>query len=111
MLDFDLVKLILIGGIASSIITTATIQKVKEFLPKKSYIKYASLIVSLVIGKLFAYCFCELSIINCIWCGLLSWIGAEAIFKIFEDKIFTPFSKMNETISIPKENEIKSEEK
>lgn len=109
MLDFDLVKLVLIGAIASSIITTAIVQKIKEMVSKKKIINYISLGVSIIIGTLFALCFCDLSLVSCLWVGLISWIGADAIYKTFEDKVFKPFKKMNEVVEIPKENEIKVE--
>ena len=57
----------------------------------------------MVIGTLFAICFSDLSIINSLWIGLISWIGADAIYKSFEDKIFKPFSKMQEVVEVPKE--------
>lgn len=103
MLDFNLIKNILIVAIGSSIITTAIVQKIKESLNSKKYIGYISLGVSMVIGTLFAICFSDLSFVNCFWVGLISYIGADAIYKAFEDKIFKPFSKMQELIEIPKE--------
>lgn len=103
MLNFNLIKNILIVAIASGIITTAIIQKIKENLKSKKYIWLISLGVSMIIGTLFAICFSELSLINSIWVGLISWIGADAIYKAFEDKVFKPFSKMQEVVEIPKE--------
>lgn len=103
MLDFNLIKNILIVAIGSSIITTAVVQKIKESLNSKKYIGYISLGVSMVIGTLFAICFSDLSMVNALWVGIISWIGADAIYKSFEDKIFKPFSKMQELIEIPKE--------
>ncbi len=102
MLDFNLIKSVLIVAIGSSIITTATVQKIKETLNTKKYLGLVSLGVSMVIGTLFAKCFSDLSIINSLWVGLISWIGAEVIYKTFEDKIFTPFSKMQEVVEVPK---------
>lgn len=106
MLDFELIKLVLVVSIGSSIITTATIQKIKETLNTKKYIGLISLGVSMIIGILFAICFSELVIVNCLWVGLISWIGADAIYKTFEDKIFTSFSKMQEVVEVPRQNEI-----
>lgn len=102
MLDFDLIKNILIVAIGSSIICTATVQKIKENLKTKKYLWLISLGVSMAIGTLFAICFSDLSIVNSLWVGLISWIGADAIYKSFEDKIFKPFSKMQEVVEIPK---------
>lgn len=110
MLDFDLIKNILIVAIGSSIITTAIVQKIKEIMPTKKWISLISLGVSMIIGTLFAICFSELSLINCFWVGLCSWVGADALYKAFEDKIFTPFSKLNEVIEVPKQNKITFDE-
>lgn len=103
MLDFNLIKNILIVAIGSSIITTAVVQKIKESLNSKKYLWLISLGVSMAIGTLFAICFSDLSIVNSLWVGLISWIGADAIYKSFEDKIFKPFSKMQEVVEIPKD--------
>lgn len=61
----------------------------------------------MIIGTLFAICFSDLSIVNSLWVGLISWVGADAIYKTFEDKIFKPFSKMQEVVEVPK-NQIKT---
>lgn len=102
MLDFNLIKNILIVAIGSSIITTAVVQKIKETLNTKKYLGLIFLGVSMIIGTLFAICFSDLKVVNCLWVGLISWIGADAIYKSFEDKIFKPFSKMQEVVEIPK---------
>ena len=107
MLDFNLIKSVLIVAIGSSIITTATVQKIKETLNTKKYLCLISLGVSMIIGTLFAKCFSDLSIINSLWVGLISWIGAEVIYKTFEDKLFKPFNKLQEVVEIPK-NQIKT---
>lgn len=109
MLDFDTIKLVLIVAIAGSIITTAIIQKIKEGVKTKKYLWIISLGVSLIFGTLFALSFSDLSFVNCLWVGGITWIGADAIYKTFEDKVFKPFKKINEVVEIPKENEIKKE--
>lgn len=103
MLDFVLIKNILIVAIGASIISTALIQKIKENINSKKYLGLISLGVSMVIGTLFAICFSDLKVVNCLWVGLISWIGADAIYKSFEDKIFKPFSKMQEVVEVPKD--------
>ena len=109
MLKFELIKNVLIVGIGAGIITTALVQKIKEGLKTKKYLVLISFIVSMVIGTLFAKYFSDLSIVYCLWAGLFSFIGADILYKTFEDKIFTPFSKLNEVIEVPIENEIKGE--
>lgn len=110
MLDFNLIKNILIVAIGSSIITTAVVQKIKESLNSKKYLWLISLGISMVIGTLFAICFSDLSIVNSLWCGLICWIGADAIYKTFEEKVFKPFAKMQEVVEVPKEQIITLEE-
>lgn len=102
MLDFNLIKSVLIVAIGSSIITTAVVQKIKETLNTKKYLGLISLGVSMIIGTLFAMCFSDLSIINSLWVGLISWVGADAIYKTFEDKLFKPFNKLQEVVEVPK---------
>lgn len=100
MLDFDLIKTILVVAIAGSIITTATIQKIKEILNAKKYLGLISLGVSMIVGTLFAICFSDLSLVNCLWAGGICWLGADAIYKSFEGKIFTSFSQMNKNVIV-----------
>ena len=100
MLDFDLIKIILVVAIAGSIITTATIQKIKEILKTKKYLGLIGLGVSMIIGTLFAVCFSDLSSVNCLWAGGVCWLGADMIYKAFEDKIFTKFSDMNKNVIV-----------
>ncbi|MBE6144050.1 MAG: hypothetical protein E7169_00530 [Firmicutes bacterium] len=111
MLDINLIKNILIVSIATSIITTAFVQKVKETIKfkKSNRLVFVSFIVSMILGPLFSLSFSNVSIINSLWVGLISFLGADMLYKMFEEKVFTPFSKIYEdgTIEIPKENEIR----
>ena len=110
MLNLTLIKNVLVVAIGSSIITTSIIQKIKERLKTKKSLWFVSLGVSILFGTLFAYCFSDLSLVNCLWVGLVSWVGASAIYSAFEDKIFKPFSEMNKTIEAPAENVITLDE-
>ena len=99
-MDLDLIKQILVVAIASSIISTATIQKVKVVLKNKTLLYILALIISVAIGTLFALSFSDLNIQNAIWVGLVTWVGADTIYQAFEDKIFTSFSDMNSNTEI-----------
>lgn len=99
-MDLELVKQILIVSIGASIISTATIQKIKEALKSKKWLFLVSSIVSIGIGICFALSFTEMSIINSIWVGLITWIGADSIYKAFEGKIFKQFSSIENVIEI-----------
>ena len=103
-MDLELIKQILIVSIAASIVSTATIQKIKEQLKSKKWLFFTSLISSITIGITFALSFTELSIINSIWVGLITWIGADAIYKSFEDKIFKRFSDIENVTEIKRDD-------
>lgn len=99
-MNLEIIKQILIVSIAASIVSTATIQKIKEQLKSKKWLFFVSLISSIGIGIAFALSFTELSLINSIWVGLITWIGADAIYKSFEDKIFKKFSDIEQVVEI-----------
>lgn len=111
MLNLDLIKNILIISIACSIVTTALVQKIKEAFEfkKSNRLVIVSFAVSMVIGTLFALSFSNTSLINSLWAGLISFIGADTLYKMFEDKIFKPFGEIykKETVEIPKDDFIK----
>lgn len=100
MLNIELLKNVLIISISSSIITTAIVQKIKEQLKTKKYILLISFMISLTIGTLFSISFSNINLYHSIWSGLFSFIGADALYLAFEDKIFKRFS------DIAKEKEI-----
>lgn len=106
-MDIELVKQIIIVAIASSIISTAIVQKVKEQLKSKKWLFFVGLVVSIGIGIVFALSFSELSLLSSAWVGIVSWIGADAIYKAFEDKIFKSFSNIDnaKTIVIERDDE------
>lgn len=100
MLNITLLKNILIISMASSIISTALIQRLKEAFKKRKYIVIKSFLVSMIIGITFSYCFTDINFVNSLWVGLISFIGADAIYKAFEDKIFNSFSSLENVIYI-----------
>lgn len=106
MLNITLLKNILIISMASSIISTSLIQRLKEAFKKRKYIVIKSFIISMLIGISFSYCFTNISFINSLWVGLISFIGADAIYKAFEDKIFASFSSLENVIYIER-NDLK----
>lgn len=100
MLNITLLKNILIISIASSIISTSLIQRLKEGTKCKNHMCLKSLIISLITGVLFTLSFTDLTIYNSLWVSIISFIGADAIYKTFEDKIFKSFSNLDDTITI-----------
>lgn len=103
-MNLEIIKQILIVSIAASIVSTATIQKIKEQLKSKKWLFFVSLISSVGIGIVFALSFTELSKSNSIWVGLITWLGADAIYKSFEDKIFKRFSDIENVTEIKRDD-------
>lgn len=99
-MNLDLIKQILVIAMSSSIISTATIQKIKCCVKKRMIICILSIVISFLIGILFTLSFTNLNILDSIWVGLITWVGADTIYKAFENKIFTSFSTMNRTNNI-----------
>lgn len=102
-MKIELLKEILITAIAASIFSTSIIQKIKEHLLKKNTLFFTSLVISLITGILFSISFTNLNIINSIWVGVITWVGADAVYKTFEDKIFKSFSNINNIEIIERE--------
>lgn len=100
MLKFTLIRNVLIIAIASSIISTSLIQRIKEGTHSKKYMLLKSFIISMIIGISFSLTFSDITWIYAIWVGLISFIGADAIYKAFEDKIFDSFEDMENVIYI-----------
>lgn len=88
MIDVTLLKNILVVSVASSIISTELIQIIKETELPNFLINIFSFIISILIGIFFTMTFTDLTFLNSIWVGIISFIGADMIYKTFEEKIF-----------------------
>ncbi len=100
MLDVTILKNVLMVAVASSIISTALIQRIKESALTKSYLPIYSFIISMAVGICFSLTFSDLSPIDSVWVGLISYVGADAIYKLFEDKIFSSLNSIDDVITI-----------
>lgn len=100
MLNLTLIKNVLVIAMSSSIISTALIQRIKEGTKSKKYMLLKSFIISMFIGITFTLSFSNTTLLNALWVGLISFIGADAIYKTFEDKIFDSFSSLENVIYI-----------
>lgn len=95
MLDITLIQELLIIAIALSVITCAFIQKTKGIFKKSKWINLYSLVVNMVLGVLFCVSFTKTSVINSLWVGLFSYIGADTLYKTLEGKL-KPYSELVE---------------
>ena len=48
----------------------------------------------MIFGTLFALTFSDAKLQESLWVGLFSFIGADALYKTFEDKIFKSFANI-----------------
>lgn len=94
MLNVTLLKSVLIVSIASSIISTTLVQRLKMAFKSTKYLLIYSFIISFSVGVAFSITFSDLSFIDSLWVGLISFIGADAIYQMFEDKIFSSLSSV-----------------
>lgn len=111
MIELELIKNLLTIAMASSVITTASVQKIKEAVTfkKSSRLVIVSFVVSMIFGTLFAVTFANVEIAEALWVGFFSFIGADAIYKMFEDKIFKSFAEIveNNKVVVDEKNIIK----
>lgn len=87
MLDMTLLQELLIIAIAVSVIAVAFIQKTKGMFKKSKWVNPYSFVVNMVLGIIFCLSFTEASIINSLWVGLFSYIGADTLYKSLEGKL------------------------
>lgn len=87
MLNITLLQELLIIAIAVSVIAVAFIQKTKGMFKKSKWVNPYSFVVNMILGIIFCLSFAEASIINSLWVGLFSYIGADTLYKSLEGKL------------------------
>lgn len=107
MLNFSLLKDLLIIAMAVSTVTVILIQKTKRFLPKSYLIPLYSLIINLTVGYFFSKTFASnITNIESIWIGLFAFLGADSIYTSLEGKLssYTNITNKDEVVGeIPHE--------
>lgn len=105
-MNVDLIKVLLLIACASSVISTAFVQKIKSasIIKCNSCLLYISFGVSMIFGVLFTLSFTSYDIINALWVGLFSFLGADSLYKAFEDKIFTSYSNITNITEIKRDS-------
>ena len=53
---------------------------------------------------LFTLSFTNYTLVESLWVGLFSFIGADSLYKAFEDKLFKSFNKINEVKEIERKD-------
>jgi hypothetical protein len=102
---------ILLAGVALSSIIMIMLQNIKsaKIIQTGNQIWVLNLILSFVLGIPFAMKFYSLPLIDGIWVGIFSFIGAPAIYEALQNQNIINYkpSSLSSTIEISKENEIK----
>lgn len=102
---------LLIISITYSVILMALIQKFKalSFIKKSWQIWILNFIFSFAIGMPFAISFYNISILDSIWVGLFSFIGASTIYETLKNQnlISIKPASLSDKITISTDNEIK----
>lgn len=105
-MNIELIKALLLVAVLSSIISTSFIQKIKtiSLIKCSDCLVYISFLVSMSFGMLFALSFTNYTLVESLWVGLFSFIGADSLYKAFEDKLFKSFNKINEVKEIERKD-------
>lgn len=86
-MDIELLKKLLVIAIAVSVIAVAFIQKTKGIFKSSKFIGLYSAVINMVLAVFFCLSFTDTNIVNSIWVGLFSYIGADTLYKSLEGKL------------------------
>lgn len=84
-MNIDLFMSIITSSITSGFIATQAIQFLKSKFNVTNNLIYS--IIEFLVGFLFSLSFTNLGIINSLWCGFISIIGAEALYNSLKGKL------------------------
>ena len=105
---------LLVISVTFSVILMALIQKLKGFvfITKSWQVWILNLILSFAVGIPFSMTFYNISLIDSIWVGLFSFIGASAIYQGLKSQNMINYkpSSISDTVAIAKKNEIKRDD-
>lgn len=74
-------------AILSSAIAIPTIQRFKNWIPNEKFVELFSVIVSGVIGFVFAVFYTELTMVDAGFVAFYSVVGAEGIYRLLGEKL------------------------
>lgn len=98
-MNLQLIQELLAVAVIASVISTAVIQKIKIDLDIKSKkaMFFIPFFTNVFIGGGFAMHFTNANVVNALWVGLFSFVGADALYKTFlENKMFDSIGKIEE---------------
>lgn len=95
MLNMKLLELILLSSIICSCISISFVQKTKKYINKSKCIPIYNFFVSISVGVFFCNSFTNIVFPNCLWVGILSFLGSDTIYKTLEGKLLNHNSIRN----------------
>ena len=97
MINYELLKDVLTIAILNSLIITSLVQRIKESVVIKCsrICIIVSFITSLIIGTLFSLSFSNLKFFPSLWSSIISFLGADFIYKLLDNKIFKSLGDIN----------------
>lgn len=109
ILPDKLLNILMMSG-TFSIVMMIFLQNVKKqsFIKKGVQVWVLNLLFSFLLGIPFGMVFYNLSLVDSIWIGVFTFVGAPSIYQALKSQNivnYTP-SSLKDTVSIPKENEI-----
>ncbi|MDD4548111.1 MAG: hypothetical protein PHI05_05190 [Bacilli bacterium] len=96
MLNLTLLEQLLVVSIPCSVISMAFIQKTKMMFKSSKIIILYSFIINMLLGVVFTMSFGSKDLIESLWIGLFSFIGADTIYRLLEGKL-KPFSELKDS--------------
>lgn len=111
----ELLKNLLVVSVTFSVILMALVQKFKgiAFIKKSWQVWIINLVFSFAVGIPFGMTFYNLNVIECLWVGLFSFIGASGIYEMLKNQNIINYKpvSVDDVIEIPTANEIARDEK
>lgn len=92
-MNTSLLEQLLIVSMIMSVVTMSFIQKTKKIFKTSKFLELYSAVVNLLFAIIFCLTFTKINILNSLWVGLFSFLGADTIYKSLEGKL-SSFSEM-----------------
>ena len=87
MLNYELLMQLVVVAIMLSCITTTFIQMTKGMFKTSKYLVLYSFLVNMLLSIPFCKSFSTANLLQSLWVGLFSFIGADTLYKTLEGKL------------------------
>lgn len=104
MLKVELIRSILTISLASGVIVTLTVQKIKGVIKKKINVFLMSIAVSMTVGTLFCKCFSSANWLYSTWGGFFTWLDSQLVYEALKNKVLKTHDKLTDTEEIERDD-------